>query len=58
MLVQDTTRAYGEVIEENVESSKAKAEDAVIKEMEEMRQRQLKEWDAKLDRRQKDSDKF
>ncbi len=56
LLLQDTTRTYGEVIEENVESSRENASQAEWEALQDMRQKQLKEWDAKMEQRQKDAE--
>ena len=56
LLLQDTTRTYGEVIEENVESSRENASQAELEALQDMRQKQLKDWDAKMEQRQKDAE--
>lgn len=56
-LLGDTTRAYEEVIEENLESTRKQALEADLEADMKMRQRQLEDWDAKLRQRQKDAEK-
>ncbi|BDA48034.1 hypothetical protein COCOBI_11-2910 [Coccomyxa sp. Obi] len=56
-LLGDTTRAYEEVIEGNLENTRKQALEAELEADKEMRQRQLEDWDAKLRQRQKDAEK-
>lgn len=55
--LQDTTKAYEEVVEENVEYRKEKVQQEQQKADSEMQARELQDWDARLKKRFEDTQK-